>query len=126
MVKDALDKKGVSAFLELDIADFAAVAGQPIAYVEPSKQPGIDIDLTLVCDLGKLDYDTVSAAIRQEGGQALTALKIADIYESEDTQSITLRLTFTAYDRTLTKAELQPVTDGIVAKLSAFGMSLKQ
>ena len=126
VVKDNLDKKGVSAFLELDVAEFAAVAGQAIAYVEPSKQPGIDIDLTLVCDLTRLAFDTVSDKIREVGGEALTALKIADIYESEDTQSITLRLTFTAYDRTLTKAELQPVTDRIVAELIPLGMTLKQ
>ena len=60
------------------------------------------------------------------GGAFLTDVTVADIYENNDgVSSITLRLSFTSMEKTLSKAELQADIDAILAALAADGMTLK-
>ena len=48
-----------------------------------------------------------------------------DIYVDEEGKAITVRLIFSSKDRTLTREEVQAVTDGIIEKLAKENINLK-
>ena len=50
---------------------------------------------------------------------------VKDIYAKDGETAITVRFTFEAKDRTLSKQELTPITDKIAEKLGEIGMTLK-
>ena len=47
------------------------------------------------------------------------------MYRGEDGNAITVRIGFSCKDRTLTREEVQAVTDGILATLATQGICLK-
>ena len=56
----------------------------------------------------------------------LREVMVKDIYTAEDgSSSITLRFSFASAERTLTKQELTPATDAIIAALASSGLALK-
>lgn len=124
-VKEKLDKKAAVAWLEIDMAAFAAVPAQPLHYRAPSRFPAIDIDLSFAADLASLDFGRISEAVRRAGGEWLADIGVLDTYEGESGQWLTLRLTFSSGERTLSKAELAPVTDEIIRALSPLGMTFR-
>ena len=76
-------------------------------------------------DVATLDFAAAKTACFAESGELLKSASVADIYKTETEESITLRFTFSAKDRTLTKAELAPITEKIVAIFAALGFSMK-
>ena len=120
-----LDKRAVYAVAEIDMDLFAAIDPAAVLYREPSRFPGIDIDLTFATDPADLIFAEVEAAMREVGGAYLSDVTVTDVYEGENGNSITFRLSFTAPDKTLSKAELQPSIDAILGKLAESGMTLK-
>lgn len=125
-VKGKIDKRAVCVAAEIDMDAFAAIAPARIAYREPSRFPGIDIDLTVNADPDTLVFAEVEAGIRAAGGDLLTGVTVADVYRAEDgTSSVTFRLSFTSYEKTLSKAEIQENIDAVLAALAKSGMNLK-
>ena len=124
-VKEKLDKKAAVAWLEIDMADFAAVPEHPLHYRAPSRFPTIDIDMSFAADLSALDYRAVSDAVRKAGGTLLSDLRVLDVYENENGQTITLRLTFSSPERTLAKAELSDATEAVAAAVKPLGMTFR-
>ena len=120
-VSKKLDKKASIVYLELDVVKLSQIADAGIHYEEASKYPGMDIDLTFLSDsfapIAKVIEDTKSPLIRK--------VKVADVYKGEDGNAITVRLFFGCMDRTLTREEVQSVTDGIVETLAATGIRMK-
>ncbi len=120
-VSKKLDKKASIVYLELDVVKLSRIADAGIHYEEASKYPGMDIDLTFLSDsfapIAKVIEDTNSPLIRK--------VKVADLYKGEDGNAITVRLFFGCMDRTLTREEVQSVTDGIVETLAANGIRMK-
>ena len=103
----------------------AEIAPAPIRYSEPSRFPGIDIDLTFATDPSTLVFAEIEALLRRAGGQFLSAVTVTDVYEGEGNPSITFRLSFTSREKTLSKAELQGDIDAILAAMKENGMELK-
>ena len=120
-----LDKRAACVAAELDMDALAAIAPSPIRYNEPSRFPGIDIDLTFTTDPSVLVFAEIEALMRAAGGAFLSAVTVYDIYEGEGNPSITFRLSFTSRDKTLSKAELQGDIDAILAVMKENGMELK-
>ena len=120
-----LDKRAVYAVAEINMDLFAAIDPAAVLYREPSRFPGIDIDLTFAINPADLVFAAVEADMRTVGGAYLTDVTVTDVYEGENGNSITFRLSFTSPDKTLSKAELQPSIDAILAKLAENGMALK-
>jgi len=125
-VKAKLDKKAAIAFAEIDMDAFSALEPFAIHYDEPSRFPGIDIDFSFLCDTALVNFDTVEALSREVGEGLLANISVVDVYEGEDGKSLTLRFTFSSKERTLSKNELAPITDAILGKLAAIGMTLKE
>lgn len=122
-VKSKIDKKASIVAAEIDMDDVAAISASVIKYAEPSKYPGIDIDLSLLVG----DRFTFSDIEKSWLGMTdlLKSVSLIDVYEGEK-KSITVRLSFSSDDRTLSMSEVQVFTDKIIGNLSAMGVELKK
>ncbi len=124
-VKAKLDKKASVAFLELDMALFAEAEKAPLTYREPSRFPSITIDLTFLMDAAALAYGELAAEFRAAAGALLTDISVVDIFRGESGDSVSFRFAFSSPERTLSKAELQPLVDSLTAVMAKRGISMK-
>ena len=121
VVLKKIDKRASIVFAEIDVDRFAEIENNSIVYSEPSKFPGIDIDLSFVTNR----FAPIKTAIENTGCDLIRAVEVIDIYEDESNSSIAVRLTFCDNTRTLTRDEVTAVTDAIVADLAKEGIRLK-
>lgn len=123
-VMKKLDKRATVVFAEIDMDRFAAVENASVRYEEPSKFPGIEIDLSFLASR----FAPILEAIRKAGKtcELIKDINVIDIYEDGDDPSIAVRLTFSDNTRTLTREEVAAVTDSIIADLAEKGIMLKK
>lgn len=121
-VMKKLDKRATIVFAEIDMDKFAAIENLSIRYEEPSKFPGIDIDLSFLTPR----FAPIRAAIENASCELIKAVEVIDIYEADEASSIAVRITFSDNTRTLTKEEVSAVTDAIIAELEKKGIMLKK
>ena len=125
-VNKNIDKKCAVAFLEIETEKFASVAAGKNSYVEPSKFPAIDIDLTFNANVSAVDFALLTAKATEAAGASLANVMAKDIYTAEDgTTALTLRFSFVSYEKTLSKQELTPAIDAVIAAMGELGMSMK-
>ena len=120
-----IDKKCAVAFFEIETEKFASVAAGKNSYSEPSKFPAIDIDLTFNAEVGALDFALVKEKAISAVGSSLVDVKAKDIYTADGVSALTLRFSFVSYEKTLSKQELTPSIDAVIAALSELGMTMK-
>ena len=125
VVLQNIDKKCAVAFFEVFTEPFSEIAADKNSYVEPSKFPSIDIDITFNADLSSLDFDAVVAAAKAACPDILRDMWVKDIYNSESGTALTLRFVFSSNERTLTKQELQPSIDVLSNALVAVNLTRK-
>ena len=121
-VSKKVDKKANIVYAEIDVRDFAEIAAQAIKYEEPSKFPGIEIDLSFISD----KFAPIGKAIADANCALIKKTEVVDTYEDENGKSITSRITFAHPEKTLTKEEVMDVVNGIIADLETKGISLKK
>lgn len=119
-----LDKTAAVVCCEIDLDTFYLASVSAISYSEPSRFPGIDFDLSMVMVDGVRFCDAAKAWEKQNC-PLLTGVTVTDIYESETTKSVTVRLTFSSDEKTLSMDEIQPIVDAIVADLDEIGIKLR-
>ncbi len=122
LVSKKIDKKAAIVFAELDVKAFAELGDAGIVYEEPSKFPGIEIDLSFVCD----KFAPIHEAIKAAQCKLIKRVEVVDIYTDESAKSITTRITFSHPEKTLTREEVMEIVDGIIARLEAKGIALKK
>ena len=120
-VSKKIDKKAAIVYAELDVLALSGLADAGIHYEEASRYPGMEIDLTFLSD----SFAPIQAAIAEVNSALIKKVKVIDIYTGEGGNAITVRLFFSCKDRTLTREEVQSVTDSIIASLSSKGISMK-
>ena len=109
------------------MALFGALALAAIKYSVPSRFPSIEVDFSFLVDPASVNFDALCALCHAVGGDLLKDVSLVDVYESADgNSSIALRFVFSASDRTLTRAELAPHTDALLAALAEQGLSIKE
>lgn len=123
-VLENLDRKAAVVCAQLDMDGFAAVPARDLEYKEPSKFPGIDIDLSLLLPDG-MKYADLTPAWAAVDANLLTGVSLIDSFSQNGKKSLTLRFAFSSQEKTLSKEEVQPVVDGIVAGLNAAGAALR-
>ena len=121
-VMKKLDKRATVVFAEIDMDRFAAIGNDSIQYEEPSKFPGIEIDLSFLTAV----FAPILEAIKKAACELIKKIDVIDIYEDGENSSIAVRLTFGDNTRTLTREEVTAVTDKIVADLEDKGIKLKK
>ncbi len=120
-VSKKIDKKANIVFAEIDVEEFAKIKNASIKYVEPSKFPEIEIDLSFVSE----KYAPIAEAIKNANCSLIKSVSVVDTYADENGKSITVRLLFSHPEKTLTKDEVATVVNGIVAELDANGIKMK-
>lgn len=120
-VSRKIDKKASIVYVEIDAAALSRIEDAGIHYEETSKYPGMEVDLTLLSN----SYAPIEKAISGANSPLIQKVKVVDVYRGGDGKAITVRLTFSCMDRTLTREEVQAVTDGIIADLAQQGIRLK-
>lgn len=121
-VQKKIDKKGNVVFLEVDIAELVEIKDAGISYVETSKYPSIEVDLTFISD----SYEPVANAIEAVASPLIKKVAVIGRYTDEAGKTITIRLTFVHPERTLVREEVTAVVDSIVNSLQNSGIKLKQ
>lgn len=121
-VKGRIDKKASVVTAEIDMDSLAQTAIENIRYSEPSKFPGIDIDLSLTVAEGVL-FSSIEKAWNGIT-ELLKGVSLIDIYDGEQ-KSITVRLNFSSSEKTLSMAEVQSVIDSIIINLDKIGVKLR-
>ena len=120
-----IDKKAAIVCAEIDMDTLTGIEKAELDFTEPSKFPGIDIDLTILRN-PDVTYSRVAEIIRDNGGEHLNSVKVTDVYDGL-ISSITLRLGFSSPDKTLSMNEIQDVVfGGIVPELEKSGILLKK
>ncbi len=121
-VMKKIDKKGIIAYAEIDVEDFAKLADEPIMYAEPSKFPGIEIDLSFVCE----KFAPIGEAVEAANCPLVKKTEVVDTYRDENGKSITVRIFFAHPEKTLTREEVMNVVGGIIDTLAVKGIELKK
>ncbi len=117
-----IDKKANIVWAEIDVNDFAFTEAESIKYEEPSKFPGIEIDLSFISD----KFAPIGEAVKAAGCSLIKGIDVVDTYEDENGKSITSRIYFAHPEKTLTKEEVMDVVNGIIGSLEAKGIALKK
>ena len=121
IVSKKIDKKAAIVFAEIDIESLTKAEASPISYVEPSKYPSIEVDLSFIAE----KFSEINDTIKKSAGEILKKVGVADVYSDGSGKSITVRLLFGDDERTLTHEEVQKVVDDIIEKLKDKGINLK-
>ena len=122
VVSKKIDKKASVVFAEIDINDFSAIENASIQYEEPSKFPAIDIDLSFVSSA----FAPIAKAIKATNSSLIKKVEVTDVYEDDNSKSITTRITFAHPEKTLTRDEVSEITDKIISTLKSDGIELKK
>ncbi len=126
-IAEKLDKKAAIVCAELDMDDLAALSSQDLSFDEPSKFPGVDFDLSLIAERGKT-YGDIMDIVKGYDCPILKGRSLVDIYESKelgDKRVITIRLTFSSPERTLTGEEVTEHSNCIIKLLDNAGFKLR-
>ena len=123
-VQKKIDKKASIVYAEIDVDAFANIENASIQYIEPSRFPEMEIDLSFISKT----FAPISIAIEEAKSPLVKNVYVTDIYEDENdgSKSITTRIVFAHPERTLTKEEVTEVTDKIIATLKDKGIELKK
>lgn len=121
VVSKKIDKKANIVFAEIDVEEFAKILNASISYEEPSRFPGIDIDLSFL----STSFAPINEAVNNANCPLIKGIDVTDIYVDESGKSITVRIFFAHPERTLTKEEVLEVVNGIVADLEGKDIKLK-
>lgn len=122
-VKSALDRKASIVVAEIDMDTLATIEGKEIAYEEPSRFPGIDIDLSFQVP-AELRYVEITKEFERCPNETLKRISLIDIYEAEG-KSVTIRLHFVSPVKTLSKAEVQTYIDEVLINLKEKNIVLR-
>lgn len=123
-VQKKIDKKASIVYAEIDVDAFANIENASIQYIEPSRFPEMEIDLSFISKT----FAPISIAIAEANSPLVKNVYVTDIYEDENdgSKSITTRIVFAHPERTLTKEEVTEVTDKIIDSLKDKGIELKK
>lgn len=110
--------------IEIDMDTFDRIKASDFEFDEPSRFPAVDYDLSLVVPEG-VRFDEMSKCWDKVFNPELSSVKVIDIYDANDTKSITIRFSFVLPDRTLTGEEVQKRIDGIIERLAGKGVKLR-
>ena len=121
-VSKKIDKKAAIVYAEIDVQAFAKIADAGIHYKEPSRFPGMEIDLSFVSET----FAPIGKAIEAADSQLIQKVEVVDTYRDAAGKSITTRLTFSHPEKTLTRDEVMGVVDEIIAALAKENIALKQ
>ena len=122
LVVEAYDLRGTVSAAELDVEGLLAEMPDVITFRDLLEYPPVEQDIALAVDAG-LSAASVVESVRRAGGSLLEDVKVFDLYEgsqvAEGKESIALRLSFRAADRTLSEEEVNRLRSDMLKKVAA-------
>lgn len=122
-IEGAIDRKASIVVAELDMDTLSEIGGKEISYEEPSRFPGIDIDLSFQVP-NDLKFAELTEEFDRCPNETLKRISLVDIYEAEG-KSVTIRLHFVSPSKTLSKAEVQTYIDEVLVRLKEKNIVLR-
>ncbi|MEE1012112.1 MAG: hypothetical protein U0L11_08800 [Acutalibacteraceae bacterium] len=122
--RSKLDKTAVAVCFEIDMDDFSSIDANSIMFREPSAHQSTWYDLSLVLT-ENTKYSDLAACWNALELAELESVKVVDTYEKDGIKSMTVRLVFSAMDRTLEMEEVQSWIDTVLANLGNIGVTLR-
>ncbi len=122
VVSKKVDKKALIVYAEIDVRALSAIEPDAIKYEEPSKFPGIDIDISFVSE----KFAPIGEAVKAAECSLIKGMEVVDTYRDESGKSITVRIYFAHPEKTLTKDEVMDVVNGIIDNLASKGIEMKK
>jgi len=119
-----LDKTAAAVCFEIDMDAFSSIDANSIMFREPSAHQSTWYDLSLVL-AENTKYSDLAACWEALNLTELESVKVIDTYEKDGVKSITVRLVFSAMDRTLEMEEVQGWIDTVLANLGNIGVVLR-
>lgn len=119
-----LDKTAAAVCFEIDMDIFSSIDANSISFREPSTQQSTYYDLSLVL-AENTKYSDLAACWEALNLAELESAKVIDTYEKDGVKSMTVRLIFSAMDRTLEMEEVQGWIDTVLANLGNIGVALR-
>ncbi len=126
-ISSNIDKKAAVVCAELDMGALQEVKAETILFDEPSRYPGIDIDLSLLIDRSRR-FSEIADVINGYECDILKGYTVIDVYEDErlgSKHAITVRLAFSSAERTLSGDEVTKCTDELLTLLAKKDIQLK-
>lgn len=124
-VRKNLDKTANAVCIELNLNEFYGIKKHEISFIEPSKFPSIDFDLSLVLKEGQT-YGDVKQTVESLDIPEIAAMNVIDTFDMPGkSRSVTVRLTFSSQERTLETDEVQSKVDSILKELENKDIYLK-
>ena len=120
-VSKKIDKKAAIVYAEIDVVALSQIQNAGIRYKEASKYPVMDVDLSFLAST----FRPIGEAVKRLSCPWIQKVSVVDVYEDGTEKSITVRLNFVCYERTLTREEVQEVTDSLIADLAKENILLK-
>ena len=120
-VSKKIDKKASIVFLEIDVDILAQIKNESIMYVEPSRFPEMEIDLSFISN----KFEPIGEAIKAQNCELIKKVSVTDTYEDESGKSITVRMLFSHNERTLTREEVMEIVNKIIDNLKEQNILLK-
>lgn len=127
-VTEKIDRKCAMVALELDIGALSEMDGRPLVFEEPSKYPGVEVDLSFMVPDGT-PYAAFEKTIRESGCRNLGGFDFVTSYRDpawKGLQSVTLRFTFGSKERTLTGEEVQENVARLIERMRGIGAELRK
>ncbi|MBR1968809.1 MAG: phenylalanine--tRNA ligase subunit beta [Clostridia bacterium] len=118
-----IDKHASVVAVEIDLDAFAETEKKALEFKEPSKFPGVSYDLSLVPNGKK--YSEIEEAWKSENIAELEGVKLVDTYMLDKELSITVRLSFSSNEKTLSMEEIQSYIDKIIENLTGMGVTMR-
>lgn len=119
-----LDKVAKVVCIEIDVDDFITIKGENIAFSEPSTQQSTYYDLSLILTEGTT-FAKLSECWNSLNLNELESVKVIDTYDNGEIKSVTVRLVFSAKNRTLEMDEVQEWINKILENLKEIGIELR-
>ena len=71
-------------------------------------------------------FAPIAKAIKAANSSLIKKVEVTDVYEDDNSKSITTRITFAHPEKTLTRDEVSEITDKIISTLKSDGIELKK
>ena len=126
-VRDNINPKSNIVIAEIRIDLLSDIPKEPIVYKEISRYQTVDFDFSIIVDKD-VKYSQIESVINSSNLTYLQEYNLIDVYENEeklkDKKNITIRFKVGAYDKTLTKEEIDEEREKLITNLDKNRMKI--
>lgn len=128
-VAAAIDRKLSAAYVEIDYEAYAKSQHKDVDFADVSRFPGVYIDLSLLVNRNT-PFSTIRDYVMTTECEFLRSVEFVDLFKGpglvNDLASMTIRLNFLSFERTLSVEEVNGFVKNVLDNLNTKGISMRQ